>query len=330
MMTPEIKIRDLSYNISNYCLSSCKNCTLWQEKHWNLDKEMPLRVIHDNFISDPILDHLTTIHITGGAPMLSPKFLSVCQMISEYHGDVPINSPVSGLYPEVMRIIMDKVVKILPQYRLNIALEGITKEIHERIRGKGTWFPLWQTVDYMNGLGVNYRFNFTIYPDNLHELREVAEHVAHSDKDLYVNFGRYSKRFGHGIDSIGPKVSPEYIQKIEEIITDIGWLKKRKLNEQRWILQKAFWEGKKVEFQCRGGYESIDVSPYGIVYPCLMYPQQYKLGNLNHETLTHIFDKQRTKKLLGKVWDGKCSIDCPFTCALRIDNVRIDGRRVWK
>ena len=329
-MKPEIKIRDLSFNISNYCLGSCKNCTLWQEKHWNLDKEMSLETIHDLFISDPMLDYLTTIHITGGAPMLSPKFLPLCQMISEYHGDVPINSPVSGLYPEVMRIIMGRVVKILPQYRLNIALEGFTRETHELIRDRGTWDALWETMNYMDDLEVNYRYNFTIYPENLHELRQVANFVAGQNRDLYVNFGRYSKRFGHNIDSIGPKVSIEYISEVEARIKDIGWLKKRKLNEQRWILQKAFWEGKDVEFQCRGGHESIDVSPYGIVYPCLMYPQQYKLGNLNYETLTHIFDKERTKEILNEVWDGKCSTDCPFTCALRVNNVRIDGERVWK
>lgn len=329
-MKPEVKIHDLSFNISNYCLGSCKNCTLWQGKHWNLDKEMSLCTIHDNFLSDPMLDHLTTIHITGGAPMLSPKFLPVIGMIQRYHRDVPINSPVSGLYPEVMRIIMSKVIKMLPQYRLNIALEGITMKTHEGVRGQGTWHPLWKTVDHMNDLGVNYRYNFTIYPENLHELKQVARFVADEGKDLYVNFGRYSKRFGHGIDSIGPEVSLEYIQEVENIIKDIGWLKKRKLNEQRWILQKAFWEGKNVEFQCRGGHESIDVSPYGIVYPCLMYPQQYNLGNLNHETLTHIFGKGKTKELLNEVWDGKCSTDCPFTCALRIDNVRVDGEKMWK
>ena len=42
-MKPEVSIRDLSYNISNYCLSSCVNCTLGQSKHWKLDKEAEAR-----------------------------------------------------------------------------------------------------------------------------------------------------------------------------------------------------------------------------------------------------------------------------------------------
>jgi radical SAM protein with 4Fe4S-binding SPASM domain len=292
---------------------------------------MPLQTIEERFISDPVLDHLTTIHITGGAPMLSPKFLPVCEMIREYHGDVPINSPVSGLYPEVMRIIMGRVIKWLPQYRLNIALEGATKLMHEKIRGKGTWDPLWKTIEYMKDLGVNFRFNFTIYPNNLIDLQPVKEIAAfHTENPLYVNFGRYSKRFGHPVDNIGPPVNQEYIYRVEQGLIDVGWLQQRELNQQRWILQRSFWEGKQVEFQCRGGHESIDVDPHGWVYPCLMYPEQYALGNLKVASLSRIFENERTKKILGEVWSGKCSTDCPFTCALRIDNVRVDGKRVWK
>ena len=330
MSRPEVKIRDLSYNISNYCLGSCINCTLWQSKFWHLDNEMKLEQIHNNFISDSALDHLTTIHITGGAPMLSPKFLQVCKMIKEYHGDVPINSPISGLYPEIMRIIMSKVVKWLPQYRLNIAVEGATKEIHEKIRGKDTWNPLWKTVEYMRKLGVNFRFNFTTYPQNYRDMIKVKTLANDWEVGLYVNFGRFSKRFGHDVDSIGPHVTTEYIQEIERMLNKIGWLRERVLNEQRWILQKAFWEGKKVRFQCRGGHESIDVNPYGIVYPCLMYPEQYQMGNLKYQTLSQIYNDENTLKTLKEIYSGKCSIDCPFTCALRIDNVRINGKRIWK
>lgn len=325
----DINIKDLSFNISNYCLGSCINCTLWQSKHWKLDDEMNLETINKNFLSSPVLDNLSTIHITGGSPVLSPKFLSVCEMIRDYHGDVPVNSPVSGLYPEVMRQIFKRVVHWLPQYRLNIAVEGGSKEVHESVRGEDSWWPMWKTVKYMKDLGVNFRFNFTAYPNNYKDMPLVKKLAEQHGVGFYVNFGRYSRRFGHDVDSMGPEVPESYINEIERLITETGWLHERKLNEQRWVLQKAFWEGKKVRFQCRGGQEHIDVDPYGNVFPCLMYPMNYELGNLKQETLDTIMHKHSTTDLLGKVYSGTCSEDCPFTCMLRIDNVYVDDEVVW-
>ena len=324
-----INIRDLSFNISNYCLGSCVNCTLWQEKHWHLDNEMNLSQIRDNFLYSPVLDDLTTIHITGGEPILSPKFLPICDMLKEYHEDVPINSPMSGLYPELMKRIFTKVVKLLPQYRVNIAVEGGTPAVHEKIRGKDSWWPMWKTVKYLKELGVNFRFNFTAYPSNYKDMPKVKKLADMHGVGFYVNFGRYSRRFGHELDSMGPKVPQAYIDEIERLITETGWLHARKLNEQRWVLQKAFWEGKNVRFQCRGGMEHIDVNPYGMVYPCLMYPENYNLGNLKTETLDEIMYHHKTTELLNKVYGGECSKTCPFTCMLRIDNVYIDDEVVW-
>ena len=326
-MSEKINLQDLSFNLSNYCLGACKYCTLWQKKHWKLSEELNLNEIELLF-SDPILDGLKTIHITGGAPMLSPKFIGLVDILYEYHRNCPINSPVSGAYPEVMRRLMGYTVRKLPQYRLNVALEGATKQMHEKIRGPNSWDSLWQTVEIIDDLGCNWRFNFSLYPENYREIRKVKEIADKWGVNLYINFGRFSFRFGNEKDGI-MYVPQEEIEFLDPALKDIGWLKERRLNKQKWILQKVFWERKKVRFECLAGHESLDVDPWGNVYPCLMYPQELKFGNIREfddsTPLTSIWGQESVKQKLQEIITGECSKSCPFTCALRIRNITIDG-----
>jgi len=280
----------------------------------------------ERLFCDRMLDGLKTIHVTGGSPFLSQKILSLVDILSEYHGDCPINSPISGLYPHLMEKICKVIVKKLPQWRFNVALEGPTPRIHELIRGKDSWHPTRDTLAMLDDLGCNYRLNMTLYPENYKYIREMKNMAVFNNVQLYINFGRFSRRFGNDKDAIGP-VNPHVIKFVEWALNDIGWLKERKLNEQKWILQKAFWQGKKVRFQCKGGSEFIDVDPWGNVWSCLMYPPDFRFGNLYFGTLSHIMDYWLTRKSRRLIWDGTCSITCPFTCSLRIANVTLTARR---
>lgn len=331
-MTPKTDFKDLSFNISNYCIATCRYCTLWRPENWRLDEEMKLRYI-EAFLADPILDGLVTIHLTGGEPYLSPKILPIVGLLYDYHQDVPINLPSNGLYPQLIYRIMSWVIRKLPQWRVNVNIEGSNKRIHELIRGRGSWKPVWETVRLLKSIGVNLVSNMSIYRENYRYIKETKELVESHGLKFYLNFGRFSRRFGNAKDAIMWYEETEpMIRKIEEQLNDIGWLKERRLNLQKWMIQKAFWRGQKVHFNCLAGIEGIDIYPNGDVYPCLIYPQDYRFGNIQEvplkNPLTTIMGTEHSRRLQERIHRGDCSSTCPFTCQLRLRNLTIDGVKV--
>lgn len=319
----EIDLRDIGFNISNYCLGSCKHCTLWKQVNWHLDEQVNLRQIEHNLLADPLLDHLTTIHLTGGSPYLQPKFIPLCKLISEYHPNVPVNSPLEGLFPRLYERVFQRVLKYIPHYRVDLALEGASQGTHEKIRGKGSWEPVWETLTRLKNLGMSIQFEMTVYHENYNEIVAVAELAKTHNVGLYINFGRYSRRFGHSTDGI-MKVPEKMVYSIEEQLVDIGWLGARPLNQQKWKIQKAMWLGKKVSFDCLMGIESIDIQPQGEVYPCLMYPENMGLGNIKEASITELSQQPQWQQQLEKVAEKRCQ-PCPFTCVLHIRNLVIKG-----
>ena len=51
----KIDLKDISLNLTNYCLASCKYCTLHNPKNWDLDNEISLSQLETNLLSDPLL-----------------------------------------------------------------------------------------------------------------------------------------------------------------------------------------------------------------------------------------------------------------------------------
>jgi len=337
IMTPKTDFRDLSFNISNYCLSNCKYCNLNNPKHWGLDDEMNIEQI-EAFLTDPILDHLDTIHLTGGEPYLSPKLPAIAEILAQYHGDVPINLPSNGLFPRLIEWHMSRIVKQLPQWRINVGLEGHNKEIHESIRGPGTWEPVLETIARMDKIDVPVVGNMSLYDTNWKYIRETKRLCDDLDIGFFLNFGRYSIRFGNDKDDIRYMENhEEAVKEITEAIKDIKWLEARKYNRSKWTIQNAFWEGKEVKWQCLAGIEGIDVFPNGDVFPCLMYYSEYKFGNIKEEyavgenmPLTAVMSTDKAHAIQDKIYEGECSKNCRFTCQLRMDNLTIDGEeQTW-
>lgn len=329
-MTPKTDFKDLSFNISNYCIATCKYCTLCHQENWRLDEEMQMKHI-EAFLIDPILSGLATIHLTGGEPLLSPKILPIADLLYEYHQDVPLNLPSNGLYPQLIYRIMSRIIRTLPQWRVNVNVEGPNKKINELIRGRGSWEPVWETVRLLKSIGVNLVSNMSIYRENYRYIRETKELVESRGLKFYLNFGRFSRRFGNSKDAIMWYGDTEkVIQEIEEQIEDIGWLGERRFNRQKWIIQKAFWRDQKVRFRCLAGIEGIDVFPNGDVFPCLMYNEEYRFGNIKEmkNPLTAIMETEHSRRLQERIYRGDCSITCPFTCQLRLRNLTINGENV--
>lgn len=321
-------LKDISWNLTNYCLGKCKYCLLWQDKNWRIADELTVKQAEENLLMDSKLDDLTTIHLTGGSPYLSSKFLDVCKLIREYHEGVPVNSPLEGLFPQLYERLFEKVLKWIPEYRVDLALEGAEKKTHEKIRGRDSWVPVLDTFHRLKALGMNIQFEMTIYQENYQDIKAVKEMANHYGVGLYINFGRLSRRFGNVSDGF-LEARRDMVDVIEDQLYDIGWFDERILNKQKWILQKANWLGEHVEFDCLMGLRSIDIDPWGNVYPCLMYPEGESFGSLKEFTVSELLTSEKSKEIFDHINARTCQ-PCPFTCVLHIENLKVVSKKKSK
>ncbi|UYP00917.1 radical SAM protein [Oceanotoga sp. DSM 15011] len=93
------KIEDIIWTISEKCEGRCKHCELWKKKI-DYNDELSLDMI-ENVISNNMLKDLIQVHITGGEPFISPKYVPLIEILLKYHPMVRIHSPISGMYPEL-------------------------------------------------------------------------------------------------------------------------------------------------------------------------------------------------------------------------------------
>jgi len=315
------------------CLASCKYCQLHNPKFWRLNEEMGINDI-ERLFNDPLLKDLKTIHLTGGSPYISPKFYATCEILSRTHPHVPVNSPCEGLYPFLLERLFRRIIKLLPQYRLGLSIDGPEEETHESVRGKGTWYPMVLTYTKLNNIGVDMRLEMTVYRENYEYIYDTYKLSKRWKIPFYLNFGRWSKRFGNEKDDVQHyDYMEKVVKRIEEQINQFGWLDERPLNADKWKVQKAMMLGQKVTWDCAYGKKAIDVDPYGFVYPCLMYPEEMAFGNFKDRMFVDEPDKvtlayllsgtNKAKEIMERIRNKQCQ-PCPFTCCLHWSNIKVE------
>lgn len=318
-------IKDVLYSVTNFCLGSCVYCNIKSLCLFEHDKETTVKDF-EKLITDPYLDNMNNIHLTGGEPILSPKLWGICQAIKKYKPNIRVNMPVSGFFPYATYRYVKKIHELLPQIRIDISVDGIHKETHEKTRGQGSWEPLNKTIELLDSIkGLKIQFEFTLMETNYDELQFVEAWAKSLDYGFYLCFPRFGTRFAHSYDK-QHEHSQSFIDSVEEQIKD-GWCKIRPLNAQIWACQKANWQHKPVYHDCSMGLRSIDVDPFGNVYPCMVYNKKQIFGNIKYVTLRQILQSPNTKEILNKIKNRECQV-CPMAVCPMKENFTIDGERV--
>lgn len=320
----DIDIRDVLLSVTNFCLGSCVYCELHKLKVFDFNEEWQLPHAR-RMLSDPMLDGMKNIHLTGGEALLSPKLYGTCQLVRELHPDIRANMSISGFFPEVTFKYMKKIHPVLPQLRLDISVDG-PRDIHEKNRGKGSYDAVMRTIDYLRTIKDLYiQLQFTVMDSNYKYLRWVWDLAQSMDIDCYVCFPRNGPRFGHESDTSHVH-SQEVIDSLDEQLRDT-WCTMRPLNRQTWETQKAVWEGKRVLSDCYMWKHSIDISPMGDVYPCMCYKPETSYGNIKVMGLTDMFNTPQAHERMLKMQRKSCQ-PCPMPVAMHKTNYTIDGKPV--
>jgi len=322
-----IEIRDLLLSVTNFCLGSCVYCDLKSLRSFDYDEETNVKEI-ERLFRDPLLDNLQNVHITGGEPILTPKTYEVFKLIKKYHSGVWVNTPVSGFFPHVTERYMRKLWTLIPQLRVDVSLDG-RRHIHEMTRGKGSFNQVMDTVELLMGIAPEgkIQLQLTVMETNYRWIEWTYNFAKSKGLGFYITFPHFGTRFGQ-TENMHHKHDREFIDEVDRQL-ERTWLKDRPLNRRIWAEQKATWEGKAVRFDCDMGKYSIDVDPFGNVYPCMVYLKNQIFGNIRNESLSSMFEKQSANTIFRSIANRTCQ-PCMMPCCAWKRNLTIDGKAFEK
>lgn len=156
------------YEIVSNCNLSCKHCSdLLPKQIEMIDVDAMLRfheVVSKLGISECV--------ITGGEPTLHPDLRKMVFMLSEY-GKVVITTNATVITYEMVRELLGYNKNI----HIQISLDGISKEVFERIRGNGQYEKVIKIINCIvnDGLQNQLALSMTIMRDNYDEISELID-----------------------------------------------------------------------------------------------------------------------------------------------------------
>lgn len=322
------RIEDISYTLTEYCPGPCRYCSIWRLEE---RKELELtRAELDSVFSSKYLD-LKKVHITGGEPHLSDTYFTAVDSLYSYHKDVVIDSPVTGWFPERHEEVARYVLRHIPVYRLDISLDG-DRETNAKIRlHKDGFDKSVETVKRLGKIkGVALRLQFTIYKENYHLIEWAYNFAKELGVGLYIGYGRYNpERYKNKTDNLTKQElgresfiwTDEELREIDRQLVSIGYDKGRYAS--KYFLQKAFFDGRKVDFNCFMGSRNIDIDPYGNIYPCLMWLKKLHMGNIREAgSLDRLLESEKALKVIDAIKNKACHDECLYTCANKMEVIR--------
>ncbi len=323
-MPHRYRIEDISYQITEHCPGPCRYCSIWESKERREDELTSAEL--DNIFSSKYLD-LKKVHITGGEPHLTDTYFRAIDSITKYHKQMVIDSPITGWYPDRHVEIANYARSKMDLIRLDISLDG-DEDVNNKIRlHKDAFAKSIETIHRLQKIkGVALRLQFTIYKENLHLIEWVYNYAKKLGVGLYLGYGRYNPdRYKNVKDNLTKEplskedffFSKEDMAEIDRQLIAIGYDKSR--YAFKYSFQKALYEGKKVEMNCYMGMRNIDIDPYGDIYPCLMWVQYLKMGNIRTDGGFDKILEGRGLEVLDRVQNKECQKDCLFTCATKCE-----------
>ena len=221
------------------------------------------------------------VNIGGGEPFAREDFLDLLQHAHE-KGLVTCVST-NGLL--VDRSLAKRLAELKMLY-LQVSLDGVTEEVNDAIRGRGTYRRILEAMDYLSGEGVPFSINTVLtrwsYPQ-LNALRSMAEEYG---GELRVSRFRPSGRGKQTKDSLGP--DKDQLEAFAE------WLEahdKVRTGDSFFCLTSEKRRRKGLDM-CGAGKMTCCVSPSGKVYPCAFLQEEaFVSGDVRSHRFKEIWDR---------------------------------------
>nr|WP_296010077.1 radical SAM protein [uncultured Blautia sp.] len=288
-------IRTVTLNITDKCNLFCKHCYIGasSRKTQFMGLQDAKKVIDKIW---PYMNPSCSFIVSGGEALLNPDCIDILKYITS-KGKGKINLVTNGttITPE----LADKLSKI-KGLSVQVSLDGATKEVHEAIRGKGSYKNTIRGLQLLADRNQRIILSPMVTEGLLEELEEYFE-IAKRVKAVAVflqpvnNVGRARKNGMRRVrDVLVLNRLVEIYEKNPEILKFVPGSLEAKYISSICLLSKCN--------NCGVGSTTLAIQPNGDIYPCPNnITDEMKLGNILCDNFDKIWNDSATLKELRDI-----------------------------
>jgi radical SAM protein with 4Fe4S-binding SPASM domain len=262
----------ITLDITSACNLHCPFCSA------DAGAPRPDDLTIDDFV--PLIEfikkyRITPLSMTGGEPLLKKEI--VLYILEELS---PVKEITTGVFTNGTLITKDYAQQLYDAgLRIaRVSVDGHCKEVHDAIRGKGTFERTTQGIKYLRELGVDVSVASTISRMNYEFLREIRDFVSQIGDSFSVGF----------VHPFG-RAAEDHLLNNEEILRvtmiDAG--------------SERIQTNVSPRNRCCIG-ETLYINSRGDIFPCfLMQFPQFKVGNIREDDLRDIYKTSLMQEFLN-------------------------------
>lgn len=291
--------RDLSFNlvaplrayfdITYDCNFNCSYCynkeyieKATKKKYLSIDAK--LRLLHHLYNSG-----VYRLSLAGGEPFLAKDFCEVVRNAVQIGMDVSVSTNGSYLNDEILQLIKDGYLK-----RVSISLDSMSEVGNGKRKGLHINKVVKNIKKLKNETNVDMAIKFVIDIDkDLEDLRQVASFCDENQiRTIKLSFMRkvYDDHKFDNDETLAYYKMHEEIQKLNKVY-NVNFIPSCTpvSNNNLGILHKATGMG------CAAGKDLVYINPYGDIKPCIMFPNESVIGNIERDRLVDLWDHANKK-----------------------------------
>lgn len=314
-------LNSLFLHITNRCNLSCPHCYALgpaQGPAKDLPPALVFRMI------DELTDHGGTgLTLSGGEPLLHPNIKEILRHAST-RLDIRVLTNGTLIDREWAEFLSDMNINV------QISVDGSCEEVHDRIRGKGSFRKTIHGLEYLQGAGVGHRINFstTVMNQNLDDLIRIITLARRLGVPLVRFLPLRRKGSAQSTwQAVGSGLSTKdyagFYDDIHRLQATAGTGVEISCGLSGFLL-KMPEEFEEDDIWCPVGSRVV-IDANGDAYPCvLMMEDEFRLGSVFHDSLWKIIQtdamsgvcralserRQKIKKCAPCTWRNLCQAGC--------------------
>lgn len=236
------------------------------------------------------------VNIGGGEPFIREDFLELLDYLQE-KGVVACVST-NG------QIVDDELAGRLAAYKhlyLQVSLDGVTEEVNDRIRGKGTYRKILSAMSCLSRQGMPYSVNMVLTRLNYSQLDAFRQLAREYGAGLRVSRFRPSGRGKDSKATLGP--TPDQLEAFADWLTEHDQVR---TGDSFFCLTSENRRRKGLDM-CGAGKMTCCIAPTGDMYPCaFLQDKAFLVGNVRSQSLKYLWDEGTIFRMLRGLDVSSC------------------------
>jgi len=279
MRIKDMNLAEITWSLAGHCNLSCRHCYTTDNLH--------SKIKYDNELEDCILENIKSfcvgVTITGGEPFSHPRILYFIKELAPLMKNLTILTNGTLINEETA----DTLSKY-PHIKVQISLDGSSKELHEYYRGKGSYENTLKAVKFLKERGVNVILSMVPMKSNIEDLENLIR-LAETLGIKSLHFPLFQE-LGNGKDN-KESLSPDMTKLCRFFNETMHKMAEgRMFNGHNYLMKKSLLSPPITHFANCGVGRGALIDYKGDVYPCSgLYEEEFKAGNVREKDVRDIY-----------------------------------------